>query len=123
MKIRKPTVEQAYNRIVKHFSQPNAKLAIRRRDFGYSACEYYKSPGVRCAVGCLLTDEQAKEAQKTLDDWGNGSNVKELLEYYEPVKHWGKDEYLALFLARAQEIHDTARSVPDFLNRLERYKP
>lgn len=59
-KLRKPTVTQAYNTMVRYFSRPDAKLSKGE----YGAC-YYRHPddGRACAVGCLLSDEVAEEME------------------------------------------------------------
>jgi hypothetical protein len=58
---------------------------------------YYRTPdGNACLVGCLLTDEDAREADRTLDE----ATVLAL-------RHFPNVPYVAAFFDRAQWIHDT----------------
>ncbi len=58
-----PTKQQIFNRVWKHFITKGAPRATRRAGTG-KACVYINKHGDRCAVGVLLTREEAVRAQK-----------------------------------------------------------
>lgn len=108
-KLRKPTVTQAYNTMVRYFSRPDAKLSK-----GEHGLCYYRHPddGRACAVGCLLSDEVAEEMDEGAGSWARADLAPE-------VRHWMSDETLHRFLVDAQRAHDEAESVAHFLDDLE----
>jgi hypothetical protein len=105
------TPREAYDRIVEHFSKEGAR-------FGYNLearrCSYRTSDGRACAVGCLLSDEDAAKLERVIEDYG----VVDV-----PNGH------LFDFLRRAQVIHDREAlaamqgdgSIAAFLDKLEAY--
>ena len=64
-------------------------------DDAAGGCQYRTSDGNACLVGCLLTDEDAREADDTLDE----ASVL-ALRYFPNVP------YVAAFFDAAQGIHD-----------------
>jgi len=101
------TPNQAYIKIKEYFSRPGAVLA---KD-GAVHCLYRTETGAACAVGCLLPDHVAREADI------RGSTIEGM--YREgtigAVHHETID-----FLDEAQISHDRAKSVEEFLTSLER---
>jgi hypothetical protein len=64
-------------------------------DDAADSCQYRTPDGNACLVGCLLTDEDAREADRTLDE----ASVLAL-------RHFPNVPYVAAFFDAAQAIHD-----------------
>lgn len=100
------TTQEAYDRIREFFLRPEAELA-RSGESSFATCYYRKgevadSP-VRCAVGCLIPDEHYSRSFE-------GVSVSAL--------DYDFGEVNIDFLEHAQDAHDRAASVEEFLSAL-----
>ena len=98
--------KEAYDKIVEYFSRPDARLSQSNPN----TC-FYRHPedGRACAVGCLISDEDYSE-----------SNIEGLSLY--SLEQTGEisvpSSITKDFLDRAQDQHDGAISVSQFLTTL-----
>lgn len=95
--IKEPTVQQAYERIRKHFSKPGAVYGY---DASQAKCQYRtelpSGKVAKCAVGCLIP----KSSYNPVWD-ARVLTADQLL----PLIGW-TNEVLDSFLAKAQDVHD-----------------
>jgi len=118
--------QAAYEAIRQYFSRPGAELAQadeRDPESGAKIC-YYRKPGNgSCAVGCLIPDE-------LYDPEMEGTSVYPLLIDTSSRLPSGKrkfnrelaklfDGVAVNFLCSAQNAHDGAVDVPNFIDRLD----
>lgn len=102
-----PTPQEAYETMRDYFSQPDAVLAYSD-DQGQ--CMYRTPEGRKCAVGCLIPDELYVHTFD-IPTCNDSSSVLHSIGW--------KDDVLVSFCAAAQQEHDSAQSVDDFLMRLD----
>lgn len=107
MKLIVDNIEDAKVEITKYFSRPGAKLAIDGETsvFG-NKCMYRTADGHKCAVGCLIPDEEYTCHME-------GGIAGELISI---------DQYGCNFvdwLEMVQADHDNSRSVEEFLAKLK----
>lgn len=107
------TLQETYAGIREYFSRPGAELAG-----GSGQSCYYRHPnGSKCAVGCLIPDEQYDP------EWDHGTYAGPHV-FDEVVRTvWPEQAYDAdfrEFLRQAQVEHDTSSSVTSFLIGLDR---
>ena len=92
------TKQEAYDKIVEHFSKPDAVLG--RDEFtgnGVSRRKSDPASPVRCAAGCLIPDEKYQAAFE-----GHGAHSERVVNAYTisfEVAHFVRD---------CQELHDKA---------------
>lgn len=113
------TKQEAYERIRVYFTKPGAQLA---QSEDASVCSYKTSDGRRCAVGCLMPD-------KLYNRRFENRNICELAQLpeaaplfaYLGIAHGTRyvDNDLLVFLSDAQDAHDRASSVSDFIRTLD----
>jgi hypothetical protein len=114
------TPQEAFDKIVEHFSQPGAQ-------FGYhgGTCSYFDSDTkAKCAVGCLLSDQEASRLEYEANEWSQGDTSLGVIT---------KDGVLEVtnpatleFLLDAQALHDGTASAEDeavieFVIKLKNY--
>lgn len=51
------TLQEIFNRVKAHLLTQNAKARIPDGGWGYGACRYRGTNGLKCAIGCLIPDE------------------------------------------------------------------
>lgn len=73
--------------------------------------------GIGCAVGCLLSPENAEALQKICKNTGNYT-IRRLLAKYgitelDSIRHYGVEN-----LVLVQALHDSSIDLDDFLHRL-----
>jgi len=108
------TVQEAYDGIIKWFSKPGRGLGYFTDDAGVVVCEYRTNDGARCAVGCLVSDEEYESTGWMIDN----------LTVADSALYMRLD--LCGFLIDAQSIHDFAAAhdtgvdqVSAFLTRMK----
>ena len=108
-------VQQAYEKIVDHFSEPGAELA--NNEAGPTSCVYRgdydaKSP-IRCAFGVLIPDELYTPDFENTTAFNLFDNHPQLTALFDDVG-------TRRFIVEAQRLHDDCISVGDFLYGLKR---
>ena len=88
--------QEAFNQAIKGLASQGFKPAVNISDYGNAHCKYYSHEGARCAVGWLLTEDEAR----SLPD----GTVTEIWENL-PSTVQSTDED---FLISMQEAHDDA---------------
>jgi len=87
----KPDLQSIYEQMRQHLlTMPGPAW-----DDAAGSCQYRTSDGNACLVGCLLTDEVAREADRTLEDAG-----------VLALRHFPNIPYVAAFFGEAQALHD-----------------
>lgn len=105
MKLIVDNIADAKVEITKYFSRPGAKLA-RSTEINGGKCMYRTSDGHKCAVGCLIPDEEYAPHME-------GATACHLL---------ANDQYTGSFiewLDGVQIDHDNSNSVEEFLEKLK----
>lgn len=104
------SMQDAYNKIRTYFSRPDAVIAVSETtDYG-SRCLYKTEEGNKCAIGCLLSDDEYDERFEGL----NASEVVGMLGW----------EFMSSFghsLDVIQHIHDHSETAKEFVNKLDKY--
>lgn len=116
--------QAAYERIRAYFTRPGAELAIGEPDeFGNPRCFYRKPGNGSCAVGCLIPDELYDEGIEGASVYAlvtnNGRRNNKGRPNYRPEIAELLDGVDVPFLCSAQNAHDGAGDVPNFLERLD----
>lgn len=121
------TEQEAYEKIRAHFAdEGNPFPAVKTDEEGYEHCVYREEREdgtvARCAVGCLISDEQYEDWE-VIDFEGSTSDMlitenNHAREAFEDVKR---------FLGSVQGLHDSfsdgsnrGRSREDFIQELDR---
>ena len=120
--------QEAYNEIREYFTRPDAQLSRQ----GYTCFYRHPEDGRKCAVGAVLTDEEhaamlaEKQAQireaypDKLEYTATLSGTVGLIKGLNSFPSRLLDGTTLRFLDRAQLEHDTAQSVTEFVNKLDK---
>lgn len=92
-------VQEVFDTVVAHLRKQNYRQALN----GYS-CAYRSASGLKCAVGCLLTDE-------FYDKYLEGKTARDVCAILSE-KGWPFSEHAEL-LSRMQYVHDRYMESPD----------
>jgi hypothetical protein len=102
------TPQEIFNKVWHHMAKQ------RVRSMRGDACVYRSTAGLACAVGCLLTDKQAK----TIDDLPFGSITGILSDYPQLIpKRLRPHQRL---LQELQEAHDSSETYGHFCQKASR---
>lgn len=100
---------------------------VRKLSRNGDKCKYsHAINGVGCAIGTCVSKKAASQLDKIKNQFGDALTVKALLEHPEGKVILG--EYFDLsqlplaYLSTIQNLHDTARTVDEFIDKLQQYK-
>lgn len=107
------TAQEAYEGIHAWFSQPGKELSKLTNTITHC---YYRHPNGRdrCAVGCILPDNLYDPLMEDVP-------FPRLLRVSPEICQLLGDDGTEDFLRNAQNLHDRAKSVKDFLDKLDVY--
>lgn len=124
------TREEAYRKIVQHFSQPGARLGKSVDGIGCAYRQEVQGEVVKCAVGCLIPDEayDADTMDKGSYTWDNLDDdhygYSEGDTDIKNLDHAGvltvRDHDTLHYLIDMQQAHDASDTVEEFLKKAER---
>lgn len=103
----KAEAQEMFNVVVEHLRKQNAK-SEREADHKYcvsSICCYRSPDGKKCAIGCLIPDE---EHDPKMDE-NAGSDIDQLIKSWLSVPLREKFERHVALLSELQYEHDTYR--------------
>lgn len=61
------TEQELFNRVKTHLLNQGAKAETDESTHGIKMCQYHAESGLKCAVGCLITDEVYRPSMEGLD--------------------------------------------------------
>lgn len=115
------TLQEIFDIVSTHLLKQDrqAREGVDQEGFGQGICRYRSPAGLKCAVGCLITDEQYNPIMEKAGSLINFDSMQlaELEGYTESSRTQGAREVLAALTANGIDV--TAQTVQDLLNRLQ----
>lgn len=99
--LEKATVREVFNQVKNHVLTQNEKCQL----VPHGACAYRNKEGLKCAAGCLISDDEYKEDFECKNWQALVNNGLVPTAHYELIKH-------------LQDIHDNS-SVDQWENKLD----
>ena len=104
------TIHEAYAGMRAYFTVDGAVIA---RSEVSGMCRYRTHEGNKCAVGCLIPDDQYERKFDSNDQ----PSLPDIVSEVWPEHHG--EERLISFLAQAQNRHDNSQTAGEFVRRLD----
>jgi len=107
--------QQVFDTVVNHLRQQNAKAQkMLDSDNRVLRCMYRSPDGLKCAVGCLITDQEYDDHFEKVGD------VQDLLDEWSlPISLFERLNPHRILLVTLQKIHDNL-DIEDWEDGLER---